>query len=103
MQRTYNFPVYTTSVVISDVFNGEQFKAAVLPVSAWIPLTSDDVFQNHIPDLCEVGSACRTTCDPLYALATDVMAVRTQLYGWHHVLHAHRTLQALQQSSVEST
>jgi hypothetical protein len=51
LKRTFNFPVYTNSVVFSDVFNGEQFKAAALPVSARVLLSSDDVFQNHIPDL----------------------------------------------------
>ena len=51
LKRTYNFPVYTSSVVISDVFNGEQFMAAALPVSARVLQSSDDVFQSHIPDL----------------------------------------------------
>jgi len=103
MQRTFYFPVYTTSLVFSDVLNGEQFKAAALPVNASVLLSSGDVFQSHIPDLWKLGSACRTTLDTLCALAADVMAVRTQLYGWHHVLHAHRTLQVSQQIFVEST
>ena len=89
--------------MFSDVFNGEQFKAAALPVSAGILQFSGDVFQSHIPDVCKPGSACRTICHPLSALAADVVAVRTQLYGWHHVLHTHRTFQLLQQIFVEST
>jgi len=49
MQRTFNFPLYTTSLVFIDVFNGEQFKAAALPVSARVLLSSGDIFQSHIP------------------------------------------------------
>jgi hypothetical protein len=103
MQRTFNFPIYTISMVFSDVFNGEKFKAAALPVSARELLTSDDVFHSHIPDLRKLGSACRTTLDTLSTLAAGVVAFRTQLYGWRHVLHANRTLQFPQQSIAEST
>jgi hypothetical protein len=103
MQRAFNFPIYTTSVVLSDVFNGEQLKAVSLPVNARVFLSSGDVFQSHIPDPCKAGSACRTTLDTLPAFVADVVAVRTQPYGWHHVLHAHRTLQVFQQIFIEST
>jgi hypothetical protein len=51
LKRTIHFPVYTNSLVFSDVFNGEQFKAAALPVSARVLLTSGDVFQRHTPGL----------------------------------------------------
>jgi hypothetical protein len=51
LTRAFNFPVYTNSLVFGDVFNGEQIKAAALPVSARVLLSSDDVFQSHIPDL----------------------------------------------------
>jgi hypothetical protein len=97
MKRTFNFLVYTSSVVFSDVFNGEQVKAAVVLVRARVLLSSGDVFQSQIPDFCKLGCACWTTLDCLCALATDVVAVRTQLYGWHHTLHANWTLQFLQQ------
>jgi hypothetical protein len=49
LKRTIDFPVYTNSVVFSDVFTGEQFKAAALPVSARILQSSGDVFQSHTP------------------------------------------------------
>jgi hypothetical protein len=103
LKRTFNFSVYTYSVVFSDVFNWEQFKAADLPVRARVLLSSSDVFQRHTPDLCEVGSACGTTLDPLSALAACGVAIRTQLYGWRHVIHANWTLKFLQQRFVEST
>jgi hypothetical protein len=32
----------------------------------------------------------------LFPPVADVVAVCTQLYGWHHVLHAHRSLQFYQ-------
>jgi hypothetical protein len=51
LKRTFNFPVFTNSLVLSDVVNGEEVKAAVLPVNARVLLFSDYVFQNHIPDL----------------------------------------------------
>jgi hypothetical protein len=44
-----NFPVYTISMVFSDVLFGEQVKAAVLPVIARKFLTHGDVFQTYIP------------------------------------------------------
>jgi hypothetical protein len=49
LKRTFNIPVYTNSLVFSDVFNGEQLKAAFLPVNARVLQFSGDVFQNHIP------------------------------------------------------
>jgi len=49
MQRIFNFPLYTTSLVFINVFKGEQFKAVALPVSARVLLSSGDVFQSHIP------------------------------------------------------
>jgi hypothetical protein len=101
--RAFDFPVYTMSVVFSDVFNGENPKAAALPVSARVLLNSGDVFQSHIPDLCKLRSARRTTLYTLSALAADIVAIHTQRYGWHHVLHAHRTLQFPQQIFVKST
>jgi len=39
MIRTFIFPVFTNSVVFSDVFNGEQVKTAALPVSTRVLLT----------------------------------------------------------------
>ena len=50
MQRTFNFPVYTSIVVFSDVFKGEQFKAAALSVNARVLLTLGNVFQSNIAD-----------------------------------------------------
>jgi hypothetical protein len=96
LKRTFNIPVYTNSLVYSDVFHGEQFKAAILPVSARVLQCSGDVFQNHISGLYKLRSACRTTFDTPSANAADVVAVLTQLYGWHHVIHANRTLQVFQ-------
>ena len=103
MKRTFYIPVYTNSVVFSDVFNGEQFKAAALSVNARVLLAPGDVFQNQTPDLRKLPSACRTTLESTSAIAADVVAVRTEIYGWHHVLHAHWTLQVFQQSFVDST
>jgi len=51
MERTFNFPIYTNSVVFSDVFNGETFMAAALPVSARVLQSSGDVFQSQAPGL----------------------------------------------------
>jgi hypothetical protein len=82
-------------VVFNDVLKGEQFKAAALPISARVLPSSGDVFQRQTPDLCKLVSAYRTTLDTLSALVADVVAVLTQLYGRHHVLYAHRTLQFL--------
>jgi hypothetical protein len=95
MKRTSKFCVHTNSVVFSDVLTGEQFKAAALPISARVLPSSGDVFQRQTPDLCKFGSAYRTTLDTLFTFVADGVAVLTQLYGWHHVLHAHRTLQFL--------
>ena len=100
---TFNYPVYASSVVFSDLVDGEQFKAAALSVSARVLVSPGDVFQSETPDLWKLRSACRTTQNTPAAFAADVVAVGTQLYGWHHVLHAHRTLQNFQQSFVEST
>jgi hypothetical protein len=102
MERTFNFPVHTNSLVFSDVFNGEQFKATALFVNARVLQFSGDVFQRHTPGLRKLHTACKTTLDSLSAFAADVVAVCTQLYGWHHVLHAHRTFQVFQQIFVES-
>jgi len=49
-RRTFNFPIYTTSLVFSDVFNGEKFQTAALPLSTRVLLSSDDVFQSQTPD-----------------------------------------------------
>ena len=51
LKRTFCIFVYTSSVVLSDVFNGEQFKAAALSINASVLLNSDDVFQSYIPGL----------------------------------------------------
>jgi hypothetical protein len=51
MQGTFYFSIYTISLVFSDVFNGEQFKAAALPVRARVLLSSGDVFQSPISGL----------------------------------------------------
>jgi hypothetical protein len=48
MKGAFNFPVYTDSVVFRDVFNGEQVKAAALPVGTRELLSSGDVFQSNI-------------------------------------------------------
>jgi hypothetical protein len=93
LKRTFYFSVYTNHKVFSDMFNGKQIKAAALPVSARVRLSSGEVFQSHIPVLWKIGSACRTTLDSLYASAANVVPVRTQLYGWHHVFQANRTFQ----------
>jgi len=103
MVRTFNFPVYTNSVVFSDMFDGEQFKAAALPVSARVLLSSGDVFQSQTSCLCKLRSACRTTLDSPSALTADVVAIHTEPYWWHHVLHTQWTLQISQQSIVDST
>jgi len=51
MEGAFNFRIYTKSVVFPDVFNGEQFKTAALPVSIRVLLASGDVFQSQTPDL----------------------------------------------------
>jgi len=51
MQGAFNIPVYTNSVVFSDVFNEEQIKAAALPVIARVLQSSGDVFQSQRPVL----------------------------------------------------
>jgi hypothetical protein len=51
MKRTFSFPECTNIVVCSDVFNGEQFKAAAPSVSARVLLYSGDVFQSQTPDI----------------------------------------------------
>ena len=45
------FSIYTNIVVFSDVYNGEQLKAAALPVSARELLFPGNVFKSHIPGL----------------------------------------------------
>jgi hypothetical protein len=81
LKRTFKFPVYTDSVVFSDVLIGEQIKAAALPVIARVLHSTGDVFQSPIPDLRKLGSAFRTTLDTHSALVADVVAARTQLHG----------------------
>jgi len=101
VKRTCNFPINTSSLVYGYVFHGERGKAAFLPVGARVLQFSGDVFQSHIPDSQNLGSACWTKLVSLSAPATDVVSVCTHLYGWHDILPAHRTLQFLQQFSVD--